>query len=1613
MGEAPLTGKELHMRKKLKLRKLTAAALSLFLSVSLCVTPVHAEGIVEEEQTGISGVDIAVIDESENESSDIYLSEFVDDVIDADVEVGAETDDATADVTAEENDTSDADETANAENDESDSDASNIVTDEEESDSVDEDGVSKDDVDGEIVESDDSVELDENIADDIEADENKANDDIEKDDVKADDIVADDINSEEEEDDSVPEVAKFDIKGLWDALDKSGDFFQSSFVWDDGNEFEVATYADLDSKLSAASTDSEKPTTIKLTADIQTEATLVVKEGTFVILDLNGYLLDRNGGNSRVFTVKGNLIVKDSRPENTHSPAITYTNPVDEETVITINGGMITGGGGGQYGAGLYVESTGTLVLEGGSVALNAVSSNSYYAGGIFVNGGTFIMDGGAICANKAQQNGGGVYATSNAKVTMNDGLIEGNELTYGDADGGGVYVYNGSEFIMNGGVICHNKSGQGAGVGMYNGASFVMNDGLITENKTTWTKNGGAGVNGYVCSAGFTMNGGEISKNIATGNGGGVLMNSMPFTMSGDAVIKENTSAASGGGLAMNSNSASIFTMSGNAVIKDNSSAGSGGGISGGYAIEMKDNALVEGNTASGTGGGIIHSGTLTMSGNASVKDNNSKGGKGGAGINISSGTLNLTENASVTGNVSEFTALNTWGGAGGIYNDSGTINMTGGRIEGNISYADGGGIGLYYYGTLNISGGTITNNHAMRRGGAVYNEDYDNGHLQVSGNPVIVGNTAVDSKDSSKTVANNIVQLGHSAKYVNVVGKLTDGAQIGVTTNSTPSASSPARVANDYTYYNNGDDPEKFFVSDAGYRFIAQDGEAKAVTPWQYVSVKLGEGGTYKLTEDIKAIPGDGGITVFSGVPATLDLNGHVLDGDALSQYVFYLRGSELNLTIIDSNPNAKHDPAVTYTNPVTGENVEVTGGVITGATRFGICASYGSDITMKGGTVVGNNAGVWMAGSTFTLEDGAVSGNFGGDGGGIFAYEATKLYMTGGEISCNTATGKGGGVYLYNNQSNRSDMHLSGGIIKDNISPYNGGGICVGSRGTLFVSGNPVVQGNKKITKDDQGNITAYAENNLFGMANIEGALTEGASIGATVSYYPGPGDWANIASGFTTYNSGDDPADFFTSDLEGYVVSYTYSGEPAIFSKCTISFDANGGTGSMSTITDYFGDYTLPKCDFTAPEGYRFVNWKIGRDKYDAGKVYRVTDNVTAIAQWELIPVYTVTYYENGGAALEQNTYSVREGDAFGTMPVPTKTGYGFAGWFTEEKDGTKVSSTDKCYANTSLYAHWTANTDTPFKVEHYLEKLDGEGFELAETENFTGTTDEAVTPVVKDYAGFTAPHEQRVTVSADGNTVVKYEYTRNLYSLTWDLDGGSFDGDYTSGLVKYEAAITAPVPEREGYIFGGWDAEVPEKMPTDSVTRKAIWLLKGRVIAEENGVWYLFNDGVKELTANGFVEINGEQFLIAKGIWVYNAKGLVQDVNNRDDWYFCANGKVVSNKSGLVQYPAGQDKWFIVQNGKLDTTYSGFVDYNGGKFFVARGKLVRKDGLVQDPNHKADWYFLSGGQVQKQKTGVVIYNKAGFYVVKGKLDTSFTGTVPYGKSMVKIVKGRMV
>ena len=101
--------------------------------------------------------------------------------------------------------------------------------------------------------------------------------------------------------------------------------------------------------------------------------------------------------------------------------------------------------------------------------------------------------------------------------------------------------------------------------------------------------------------------------------------------------------------------------------------------------------------------------------------------------------------------------------------------------------------------------------------------------------------------------------------------------------------------------------------------------------------------------------------------------------------------------------------------------------------------------------------------------------------------------------------------------------------------------------------------------------------------------------------------------------------------------------------------TVSFNANGGTGSMSAVGKVSGSYTLPACSFTAPTGKQFKGWATSPNGAVITGTYNVTANITFYAIWEAIPAADGTTIQIGKAV------SVREKEVVIPVSLSNNTG----------------------------------------------------------------------------------------------------------------------------------------------------------------------------------------------------------------------------------------------------------------------------------------------------------------------------------------------------------------
>ena len=231
-----------------------------------------------------------------------------------------------------------------------------------------------------------------------------------------------------------------------------------------------------------------------------------------------------------------------------------------------------------------------------------------------------------------------------------------------------------------------------------------------------------------------------------------------------------------------------------------------------GGSTLVLSDcrkTGKVIGSAVASGSGGVAH----VKNGTLSVYDVTLTGGiakNGGAIVVDKDGTLNLYS-GEISGNYV------TGGKGGAIYIKSGgVVNMYGGTIRNNHAYSgDGGAIYVAEGGTLNLYGGTITGNTASGLGGGIYVEA--GGMVNVKGAPIVKDNTA-NGKPSNLCIC-----VSNSSPLLSISGDMTDGAQIGVSTNASCPMLLARGMQTDYSAY---------FIPDDANTFVLYNSDAKTLT-------------------------------------------------------------------------------------------------------------------------------------------------------------------------------------------------------------------------------------------------------------------------------------------------------------------------------------------------------------------------------------------------------------------------------------------------------------------------------------------------------------------------------------------------------------------------------------------------------------------------------------------------------------------------------------------------------------------------------------------------------------------------------------------------------------
>ena len=311
---------------------------------------------------------------------------------------------------------------------------------------------------------------------------------------------------------------------------------------------------------------------------------------------------------------------------------------------------------------------------------------------------------------------------------------------------------------------------------------------------------------------------------------------------------------------------------------------------------------------------------------------------------------------------------------------------------------------------------------------------------------------------------------------------------------------------------------------------------------------------------------------------------------------------------------------------------------------------------------------------------------------------------------------------------------------------------------------------------------GKATQEAPNGLIGVA----PTTEGGSDGkitgvdSTMEYrMAGESSYTacsgteieNLSAGNYFVRYAEDNNHFAGTDAEVTV------GKGAPLADCTITFDGNGGSGSMGPVTVKAGaNYILPECGFTAPADQEFKAWEISGTEYKVGDSYTVLGDTEIKALWENSVITPTTY----------------------TVTV------------SNDGNGTGTATPSTAVAGTTIILTATPNTGYHFKEWQVIS-----GGVTIKDDKFLMPNDNVEVKAIFEKDAPPAPTEFTITVKTDGN--------------------GTASASHAKAVVGTEIALTAT--PNKGYHFKEWQVESPAglvitnnkfTMPDSDVGVKAIF-----------------------------------------------------------------------------------------------------------------------------------------------------------------------------------------
>lgn len=704
------------------------------------------------------------------------------------------------------------------------------------------------------------------------------------------------------------------------------------------------------------------------------------------------------------------------------------------------------------------------------------------------------------------------------------------------------------------------------------------------------------------------------IDNNLTAGSGDGVIAITRTHTFkanSGSVTITQANSAT------RHFSVAGTNSLTFENVILDGGNAGGGIATLSGSSVTL-GGAYIQNCDGGNYGGAVYANGTsFSLSGSTITSNTAAQGG----GIYINAGAFSL-----LGGTVSYNTATITSGGGGGGIAFAGTVcTLSGGSINNNRSYNNGGGI--YCTGNIgtnsisntimnNINSLIVSNNRADAYGGGIYSSNLSDLEMYggtVSYNSASQGggiynmgssSSAVDFFMSGGLISNNqTTYQGGGGVVMNEADFSMSGGEINYNTAIT--------VGGGVYFY--GDSNMQFTMSSAVIKGNSSISHGGGVFLSNNDKFTISQSSYITDNKSTSSSAGYGGGIYFSGGNSGSISYSYLSGNSAMQGGAFYVAnnvgGCNISVTYsyLYGNSTTVQSGAGFVLNSSNGvlnlTNCEIKnnssksngGGIYLylGSLSLELCEIAGNDAVNEGGGLYAPSGSASLALTSNSFEangsrDGggmyyAASGTlvFGGsntfrnnasnrNGGGIYLANGSATTLSNCTIELNTAATNGGGIYT------SKEITISNGAIDANKAGTHGGGIYTTNR--ITISDGMIT--NNTATSGDGGGMYVTS------LTNIQPMVTAGTGFSGNTASRAAPNitaadilvhDARILTTSRSIFPDTGLPFDYLFNNFDVNYLNYKVSGKLIGGSPggLTVDYDINGTL--FTTTADAAGEY----------------------------------------------------------------------------------------------------------------------------------------------------------------------------------------------------------------------------------------------------------------------------------------------------------------------------------------------------------------------------------------------------------------------------------------------------